>query len=358
MSSIDFCVILAGGQGRRLWPVSRKERPKQFIDFFGTGRSLLQSTYDRFCGIVPADHIYICTCPELEGLVREQLPDLTEEQLLVEPIHRNTAPCVAWANRRIRFRCPEARVIVSPSDQLVLHEDKFLATVAQAFEFVGSHNDILTIGVTPSRPEPGYGYIQMGDETDTAETFKVKSFTEKPDRDFATMFMQSGEFLWNTGLVLANVECMRRAFMELFPEIYHWLDAIDPADGLQCELDVVSRHFTAMPNISLDRGILEKADNVAVMRCEFGWADVGSWHSVYEAVSAQSGDNVVLHSEVMLDNCHDNIICLPKGSVGVISGLEGFIVAEHDNVLLICKKSDSSSAVRRLANLFELKIKN
>lgn len=348
--SDNFCILLAGGKGKRLWPVSRGERPKQFIDFFGTGRTLLQSTYDRFAQLLPEENIIVCTSREFVGLVREQLPGITDDRIIAEPIHRNTAPSVAWANRRIRLRCPEARIIVSPSDQLVLNEESFACCVKRGFDLVGQKDFILTLGVNPTRPEPGYGYIQMGEEKVGEETFKVQSFTEKPDRDFAQLFVGSGEFLWNTGLMLSSVQTMRDTLVTLFPEIPDWLDAIPQVDNLEVEEEFMEEQFPVYPNISMDRGVLERSDNVYVMRCDFGWADIGSWHSAYECLQKQDGSNVVMDSEVMLDDCRNNIIRLPKGRLGVFSGLEGFIVAEEDNVLFICKKEDSSSRVKKFAN--------
>ena len=191
-----FCVILAGGRGRRLWPASRNAYPKQFMDFFGTGRTMLQTTVDRFSKILPKENIYICTCKEYLPLVKEQLPCLTDENILVEPIHRNTAPSVAWANMRILKRNPDANIIVSPSDQMVIDEERFIQSMNVGIGYVSENDVLLAIGVKPTRPEPGYGYIQLGDMSCKPDVYKVKSFTEKPERDFATMFMESGEFYW------------------------------------------------------------------------------------------------------------------------------------------------------------------
>ena len=350
-NSTNFCVILAGGRGRRLWPASRAVKPKQFMDFFGTGRTLLQTTYDRFVKMLPKENIYICTCQEYWQMTREQLPELPESHILVEPINRNTAPSAAWAGRRIRREHgPNANVVVTPSDQLVLNEEMFRKNVLEGLQFVAKHDILLTMGVVPTRPEPGYGYIQIGEPTELPDVYKVQSFTEKPEREFATIFMESGEFYWNTGIYLANVRHLRKAFLDLFPDLSNRLDHIRDDQSLDEELAFVKTYYPSYPNVSLDYGVLEHSDDVYVMKCDFGWADIGTWHGIYECMQKGHQDNVIIDSEVMLDGCSNNIIKLPKGKLGVISGLDGFIVAEQDNVLMICRKGDSSALVKKYAN--------
>lgn len=347
----NFCVVLAGGRGRRLWPSSRISKPKQFLDFFGTGRTLLQTTYDRFTRILPSNNIYICTCQDYADMVEEQLPQLPKDNILVEPINRNTAPSVAWAGRRIRREHgPNANIVVTPSDLLVLNEEAFKRNILDGLRFVGTRDLLLTMGVVPTRPEPGYGYIQLGEPADQQDIYKVQSFTEKPEREFATIFMQSGEFYWNTGIFLANVRHLRTAFLELFPDLNHRLDHIRDEQSLTDELNFVKTYYPSYPNTSLDQGVLERSNNVYVMRCDFGWADLGTWHAIYECMQKGDGDNVVIDSDVLLDDCRNNIIKLPQGKVGVISGLDGYIIAEQDNVLMICKKGDSSSLVKKYVN--------
>lgn len=345
----SYCVILAGGKGRRLWPCSRESYPKQFIDFFGTGRTQLQQTYDRFARMLPVDHIYVNTNEAYADLVREQLPDLAPDHLLAEPIHRGTAPSVAWCAHRIIHANPNANIVIAPSDQSIIGEEAFCRCIARGFQFVESHDCLLTLGLKPTRPEPGYGYIQMGDEVEEG-VFRVQSFTEKPERDFAKVFMESGEFFWNTGLFLASAHCLLKSFDVLLPNVLRGYDAAHPDYNYEEENRFIHDNFPSYPNISIDYGILEKSDNVCMMKCDFGWADLGTWHSIYEAMSKGEGDNVVVDSDVMLDNAHSNVVKLPKERLAVISGLEGFIVAEKDNVLLICRKEDSSANIRRLVN--------
>ena len=353
--SKNFCVILAGGRGRRLWPASRNECPKQFIDFFGTGKTMLQATVDRFCKIIPKHNIYICTCREYLPQVREQLPCLPEQNVLVEPIHRNTAPSVAWATMRILRREPEANIIVSPSDQLVLNENSFFHSIDVGFGYVTENNVLLAMGVKPTRPEPGYGYIQLGDLSCKPEVFKVKSFTEKPERDFAKMFMESGEFYWNTGIFLSNARHLIKSFEYIFPTVLRNLKVENPDYTYEQELAYVAENYPRYPNLSLDYAVLEQSRNVYVMKCDFGWADMGTWHAIYEAMSKVENDNVVIDSQVEMEDCRNNIIKLPKGRLGVLNGLNGYIVVEQDNVLLICRKGDSSSLVKKYASEVQIK---
>lgn len=354
MTNNNYCVILAGGKGRRLWPCSREQYPKQFLDFFGVGRTQLQQTYDRFAKILPRDHIFVNTNQVYADLVREQLPELPSQNLMAEPIYRNTAPSVAWAAHRIKFFCSNANLIVAPSDHAVQKEDVFKKDIFAGLDFVGKNNGLLTMGVKPTRPEPGYGYVQLGEEVGT-DLYKVQSFTEKPDREFARMFMESGEFYWNTGLFMSNVNHLLNCFTKLLPAVLRNLDLSDPNYSIEEEERYVEANFPLYPNMSVDYGILEKSENVFVKKCDFGWADLGAWHSIYEAMQNVEDDNVIVNSDIIIDDSRNNIIKLPKGKLGVINGLDGYIVAENDNVLLICKKEDSSALVRKYINEVQIK---
>ena len=354
----DFCVILAGGRGRRLWPASRNEHPKQFMDFFGTGKTMLQTTFNRFANILPKENIYICTCKEYLELVKEQLPEVPEINIMLEPIHRNTAPSVAWAAMRILQRNSDANIIISPSDQLVLDEGAFNHSMSVGVSYVSENDVLLAMGVKPTRPEPGYGYIQIGDLSCKPEVFKVKSFTEKPERDFAKMFMESGEFYWNTGIFISNARFLLEAFEKIFPDVLRSLRYNHPGYTLDEELEYVEQNYPRYPNLSLDYAILEQSDNVYVMKCNFGWADMGTWHAIYEAISKVEDDNVILDSHVEMEDCRNNIIMLPKDRLGVFSGLDGYIVVEQDNVLMVCKKGDSSALVKKYASEVQIKYGN
>ena len=356
----NYCVILAGGRGRRLWPCSRESRPKQFVDFFGIGRTQLQQTFDRFARILPKENIFVCTNREFAPIVREQLEDLHEENLMVEPINRGTGPSVAWADMRVCRRDPEANVVITPSDQYVQNEEAFYQNIDEALYFVSHHNKLLVLGVQPTRPEPGYGYIQKGEliipeRAPVAKISEVKSFVEKPERDFAQMFMESGEFLWNTGVILSSASFLNKCFRRLFPDVLGRFDNTMANYTIEQEMAFVNEYYPSYPNLSIDQGVLEKCEDVCVMRCDFGWADLGTWHAIYECKSRTDDDNVVVDSEVMIEDSHNNVIKLPKGRLGVISGLDGYIVAEEDNVLLICKKGDSSALVRKYVNEVKMK---
>ena len=351
----NYCVILAGGRGRRLWPSSRIACPKQFLDFFGTGRTQLQTTYDRFVKLLPKENIYICTCMEYQQLVHEQLPDIDEHNILVEPVHRNTAPSVAWANMRILRRDPHANIIVTPSDQIVVNEDSFMHSLETGISYVSDNDVLLAMGVKPTRAEPGYGYIQLGEQSCMPDVYSVKSFTEKPEREFATMFMESGEFYWNTGIFISNARHLIDSFEHVFPTVLRNLKFEKPDYTYEDEMAYVSQNYPRYPNISLDYAILEQCASVYVMKCDFGWADLGTWHAIYEFMNRGEGDNVVVDTEVMMEDAHNNIVKLSKGKLGVISGLDGYIVAEEGNVLLICKKGDSSALVRKYVNEVQIK---
>lgn len=355
ISEKHFGIILAGGRGRRLWPCSREQKPKQFIDFFGTGRTQLQQAYDHLIRLIPRANIYVSTQVEYAHWVSEQLPELPSDNILAEPVARNTAPSVAWAAYRISHVCPDARVIIIPSDQAVIGDDAFRRDVLNCLDFVGKKDCLIAMGVKPTRPEPGYGYIQMGEETETEGLYRVQSFTEKPERDFARIFVESGEFLWNTGIFLANVKHLVHSLRCILPVVLRLIDKEDMVVTMEQELAFVKENFSKFPNLSMDNGVLEKSHGVYVMRSGFGWADMGTWHSIYESEQKGEGDNVVIDSEVILENCRDNIIKMPKGHLAVINGLEGYIVAESGDALLICKKGDSSALIRKYVNEVRLK---
>lgn len=351
----NYCVILAGGKGRRLWPTSRQDMPKQFIDFFGTGRTQLQQTWDRFAKVMPKENILVCTTKTYEPIVKEQLPDLPERNMLIEPVNRNTAPSVAWANMRIKRKNPDANIVITPSDQLVQNEESFMRSLETGLGYVTENEVLLAIGVRPTRPEPGYGYIQMGDMSCKPEVYRVKSFTEKPERQFAKMFMESGEFYWNTGIFIVNSRYLTKSFEEIFPSVLRNLKFENPNYSYEEELQYVAENYPRYPNLSIDYAILEHSHHVFMMKCDFGWADLGTWHAVYECMSKGEGDNVTVDSTVMMEDCHNNVIKLPKGKLAVINGLDGYIVAEEGNVLLICKKGDSSSLVRKYVSEVQIK---
>ena len=354
-NSKNFCVILAGGRGRRLWPCSREYVPKQFLDFFGTGRTQLQAAYDRIVKYIPKRNIYVCTCKEYFDMAKEQLPDVPERNIMIEPIHRDTAPSVAWAAMRIHNIDNDANIIILPSDQAVLNETEFARSVDIGFSYVAENDVVVVMGVKPTRPEPGYGYIQLGELSCKPEVYAVKSFTEKPEREFAKMFMESGEFYWNTGIFLSSAQYLLKSFEYIFPDVLRTLRYEKKEYTYEEEMEFVTCHYPRYPNLSLDYAILEQSRHVYVMKCDFGWADLGTWHAIYESSVKTEGDNVIIDSMVELEECSNNVIKLPKGKLGVFNGLDGYIVADSNDVLLICKKNDDSSLIRKYASEIKLK---
>lgn len=357
MDRRNFCVILAGGLGTRLWPMSREKKPKQFIDVFGTGKSLLQTTYERFASFIPTDNIIVVTNESYRQLVIDQIPGIKYENVLMEPMRRNTVPAVTWAALEVRRRCPDGRFIVSPSDQNITDYEAFREDVLRGLDYVGTNSALLTMGAKPSRPEVSYGYIQMADVIEGyPNIYKVQSFTEKPAHEFAKIFFESGEFLWNTGLFMwssdAFLNAVRGASEEFSSIVQRVVAAYDNGEYIA---DLLMELFTKCPNMSLEQSVLEKADNVDVMLCHFGWADLGTWESVHDALPQSDMGNVVIDSKSLLYDCKDCIIKLPDGHVAVVQGLEDYVVVEEGNVLVICKKGDQKN-IRKFVNDAQLNL--
>ncbi len=350
----NFCVIMGGGIGSRFWPFSRKTLPKQFLDFFGTGRSLLQQTFDRFNKLIPAENILVVTNDLYADLVKEQLPELAPGQILLEPMRRNTAPCIAWAAYHIRALNPNANIVVAPSDHLILKEGEFLSAIEKGLQYVSQSEKLLTLGIKPNRPETGYGYIQI-DEPAGDNFYKVKTFTEKPELELAKVFVESGEFYWNSGLFMWNVNTIIKSVTTLLPELSAKLEQGKAAYGTTNEKAFIDENFPACPNVSIDFGIMEKADNVFVSLGDFGWSDLGTWGSLYDLSAKDEEGNVSLKCKSLLYNSNNNIVALPENKLAVIEGLDGYLIAESDNVLLICKK-DEEHSIRKYVNDAQIKM--
>lgn len=346
MRENNYCVIMAGGVGSRFWPFSRNEKPKQFLDFFGTGRSLLQMTINRFRPIVPIENILIVTNILYRDQVLEQIPDLQSNQVLCEPARRNTAPCIAYAVARIKamrrgMADKNANIVVAASDHLILQEDKFRETIINCFDFIEKNDALLTLGMKPTRPETGYGYIQKGDEVKGNEDIcKVKAFTEKPNLEMAKVFLDSGDFLWNSGIFIWSLESIEAALQKHMPELAQKFVQGGDKMGTVGEDAFIQEMFPTCPSISIDYGLMEKAQNVYVMPSDFGWSDLGTWGSLYDLSTKDEAENVTLHCDATYYDSHGNIVTLPKGRLAVIQGLEDSIVAESNGVLLICKRND------------------
>ncbi len=340
MNNNRYCVIMGGGVGSRFWPYSRAEKPKQFIDFFGTGRSLLQMSYDRVKGIIPTENIIIVTNETYAPMVRQQLPELKPEQILLEPARRNTAPCIAWAAYHIKALNPNASMMVAPSDHLVLNEGEFRKNIEHGFDFVEKHDALLTLGITPNRPETGYGYIQVGDKTDSDGILGVKTFTEKPNLELAKAFLSSGEFFWNSGIFLWSADSIIKALKACSPDVSEQfekgLDVLGTAD----EMKFINENFESCPNISIDFAVMEKAPNVYVECVNFGWNDLGTWSVLHDFSPKNREGNVTQNCKAMLYNCHNNMIAVQREKLVVASGLDNYIIADAGDVLLICPMNE------------------
>ncbi|GHT32068.1 mannose-1-phosphate guanylyltransferase [Bacteroidia bacterium] len=338
---------MAGGVGSRFWPFSRNNYPKQFIDFFGTGTSLLQMTFNRFRKLMPAENIYIVSNILYRDLILEQLPEINASQVLLEPMRRNTAPCIAYAVSRIAAVTDRANIIVAPSDHLILKEDEFERIVKTGLDFIAKDNVLLTLGIKPSRPETGYGYIQIDEGEGNLR--KVKTFTEKPNIDLAKVFMESGEFFWNSGIFLWSLSSIQKAFAEFLPDVASKFEEGKAVYGTDNEQAFINKMYPSCQNISIDYGVMEKAPNVYVLCADFGWSDLGTWGSLYDLSEKDENENVTLKCDTLFYESQNNIVAMSKPKLVVIQGLDGYIVAESDNSLLICKKEDEQN-IRQYVN--------
>lgn len=343
-----YCVIMCGGIGSRFWPYSRTSRPKQFIDFLGTGRSLLQMSFDRILPLVPKENIVIVTNEQYAPLVREQLPELSPEQILLEPARRNTAPCIAWAAYHIAARDPQASIIVAPSDHLITRDKLFLESIERGFEFVESRNALLTLGIKPTRPETGYGYIQVGKPVE-GDIFKVKTFTEKPRRELAEVFVESGEFFWNSGIFLWNAQSIIEALKEHAADVAGTFEKGVGIYNTPAESQFIEQNFPACMSISIDFAVMEKAQNVYVECVEFGWNDLGTWSALYDNSPKNRQANVVQNCNVLAYNSTGNIFAVNGEKLIVVDGLTDYIVADAGDVLLICPK-DQEQRIKQMVN--------
>ena len=350
----SYVIIMAGGVGTRFWPFSRTDFPKQFHDVLGTGKTLLQQTVERFDGVCPIENIYIVTSQEYKEIVKEQIPALTDDQILLEPNRRNTAPCIAYACYKIAAKNPNANVVVAPADHIILKEENFRDTISIALGATRNEDILVTLGIQPSRPDTGYGYIQYIPDKMTVK--KVKSFTEKPHLELALQFLDSGDFVWNAGIFVWNVNAFKKALKSFQPNIAEIFEGGDSHYYLDTEDGFVQRAYQHCGSISIDNGIMEKADNVHVVLSNFGWSDLGTWKSLYEVSEKDENQNVI-DGNLILHNTTNSIIKTPKDKLVVVNGLYGFIVAEYDGVLLICKKEDEQKVKEFVAEAKEIDIK-
>lgn len=338
MNSNYFVVIMAGGIGSRFWPYSRATYPKQFLDIIKTGKTLIQESYDRFKKIVPEENIFVVTNEDYVSILQKQLPKLKAQQILAEPNKRNTAPCAAYACYKIAKLNPRASVLLAPADHMISDHEKFATIATKALDFVSKNEKLLTLGIKPTRPDTGYGYIQYV-ENDSSFSKKVKTFTEKPSLEIAKSFLASGEFLWNSGIFLWNVKTINKAFEKYLPELHELFTQGQNAFFTDAESSTIESIYAQVNSISIDIGIMEKADNVNVIPSDFGWSDVGTWKSVYELSNKDYLGNAVNGKYVKIYSGSNNMIVTPKDKLVVIDGLDDFCIINTEDVLMIVPKS-------------------
>lgn len=341
-----YCVIMAGGIGSRFWPVSRPDMPKQFLDFLGTGRTLLQTTFERYSSIFPKENIFISTNAQYRDIVKKQI-DIDDKNIICEPTRKNTASCVAYASYYISNISPESVLVFAPCDHLILRKEAFCSAVEKAISFAETHDTLLTIGIKPSRPETGYGYIQITDHIEEGVN-KVKTFTEKPNRELAEIFVESGEFFWNSGIFIWRSSVIKEALRRYVPEIASRFDDLEEVLATPREREAIENIFPTLPNISIDFALMEKAKNVSVLCAEFGWSDIGTWNSLYDISRKDHRGNADLGNTLIYDSSSNIISCKPDKLV-IIEGLENYIVADSEDVLLICRKDDENK-LRQIFN--------
>ncbi len=329
---------MAGGIGSRFWPMSRTNFPKQFLDILNIGKTLIQSTFDRFAVFIPIENIYIVTSDTYKEIVMEQLPLLNPDNILCEPSRKNTAPCVAYISYKLLQLNPDANLICAPADHLILEPEKFQQTCLSALEFTANIKALLTLGIKPTNPNTGYGYIQFEQLAVSENVYKVKTFTEKPDRDLAKTFVASGDFLWNAGIFVWQIKNIVKAFENFLPELHELFSNELESFNTEDEGNAIDRIYPQCVNISIDYGIMEKAENVYVIPASFGWSDLGTWASAYDTIEKDYLENAVAGNNVMIIDATKNMVHADNKKLVLLQGLEDFIVVDTKDVLLICKK--------------------
>ncbi|MFM9910223.1 MAG: mannose-1-phosphate guanylyltransferase [Chitinophagaceae bacterium] len=351
MNKHYYVAIMAGGIGSRFWPMSRTNFPKQFLDILGTGRTLIQATFDRFKNFIPAENIFIVTSNEYINIVKKQLPDLPLDNILGEPSRKNTAPCIAYISFKLLQLDPQASLIVAPADHLILDPIAFKKVCLEALAFVNKDNAFITLGIKPTYPNTGYGYIQYEQHAVTDNVFKVKTFTEKPNLELAKTFIASGEFLWNAGIFIWQVKNIITAFEKYMPEMYDVFVAEKDKFNTNEEAACINSIYPQCTNISIDFGIMEKADNVYLIPSSFGWSDLGTWNSAYENLKKDNLENAVAGENVVVFDSHHCVVHNNNNKLLVIQGLEEYIVVDTKDVLLICKREKEQEIKEYVAEI-------
>lgn len=339
----NHLVIMAGGTGSRFWPMSTPDSPKQFIDVLGCGRTLLQLTADRFRGLCPPENVWVVTSAKYADTVKEQLPDMADDHILREPCRRNTAPCIAYVSWKIKARNPRANVVVTPSDHIVTDTEEFRRVVASAMKFTATSDAILTLGMKPTRPETGYGYIEADlsyASPTNREVYRVYSFKEKPDLETARRYVEQKNFFWNAGIFIWNVSTVVNALRVYQPALSKVFERMLPDYYTEREQELIDRNFPLCENISIDYAVMEKADEIFVFPADFGWSDLGTWGSLHANLPRDAHDNALIGEHIRMVESKGCIVHATQEKRVVVQGLEGYIVAEKDDSLLICRLSD------------------
>jgi mannose-1-phosphate guanylyltransferase len=351
MNKQYYVAIMAGGIGSRFWPMSRTSYPKQFLDIMNTGRTLVQSTYDRFKKFIPEENIFIVTSEEYVPIVQEQLPEMKWENIVAEPSRKNTAPCVAYISYKLRELNNKGALICAPSDHLILDETAFTKVCLEALSFVTQHKALITLGIKPSHPNTGYGYIQFEQQPASDNVYKVKTFTEKPNVELAKTFITSGEFLWNAGIFVWQVGSIVAAFEKHLPEIAELFEAEKSAFNTSSEKQSIEKIYPQCSNISIDFGIMEKAENVYIIPSSFGWSDLGTWNSAHDNMDKDYLGNAVSGNEVMVIDATRCMIHAPNNKLVLLQGMDDYIVVDTDDVLMICKKEKEQEIKQYVAEV-------
>jgi mannose-1-phosphate guanylyltransferase len=338
MNKHNYVAIMAGGIGSRFWPMSRTDMPKQFLDILNIGRTLIQSTYDRFAKFIPIENIYVVTSTSYKDIVKAQLPNLPIENILCEPSRKNTAPCIAYISYKLAQLDAHANLICAPADHLITETQAFIDTCTSALKFTANIKALVTLGIKPTNPNTGYGYIQYESLAAGENIFKVKLFTEKPDVQLAKTFLASGDFLWNAGIFVWQVKNIIKAFEANVPELHEVFDAAKEDFNTPNEQKTIDAIYPQCTNISIDYAVMEKANNVYVIPSSFGWSDLGTWKSAYETIEKDYLDNAVGGNEVIVIDATKNMVQVPNKKLVVLQGLDDFIIVDTNDVLLICKK--------------------
>ncbi len=345
MNKNHYVAIMAGGIGSRFWPMSRTDFPKQFLDILNTGRTLIQATFDRFALFIPAENIYVVTSEQYKDIVAEQLPELPIENILSEPSRKNTAPCIAYISYKLRQLNPDANIICAPADHVILQPEAFRDVCIKALDFTEHIKGLVTLGIKPTNPNTGYGYIQYEQQSVSENVYKVKTFTEKPDKELAQTFLLSGDFLWNAGIFVWQVKNIIQAFEKFLPEMHDVFDAEKNYFNTAAEAEAIERIYPQCTNISIDYGVMEKADNVYIIPSSFGWSDLGTWASAYDNLHKDYFDNAVAGNNVMIIDATKNMVHADNDKLILLQGLDDFIVVDTQDVLLICRK-DKEQAIK------------